>query len=181
MTENPLSAPPEVRYCCRCSGPLTTRPVAGKPRRVCPACGHAHFVEPKLGVGVLVVENGRLLLVKRGMPPEQGKWSLPAGYVDIGEDPAAVAVRETREETGLKVKVDGLIGVYHNPPRQGGAGVFILYRAARLGGALQAADDADEAAFFSLDKLPELAFASTRAAVQRLRDDGLAQKNPLPL
>ena len=180
MTENPLSAPPEVRYCCRCAGPLTTRPVAGKPRRVCPACSHIHFVEPKLGVGVLVVENGRLLLVKRGMPPEKGKWSLPAGYVDIGEDPAEVAVRETREETGLRVSVDGLIDVYHNPPQQGGAGVFILYRAVCLGGTLRAADDADEAAFFGLDELPELAFASTRAAVQRLRGDGPSGQNPLP-
>ena len=61
--------------------------VAEKPRRVCSACGYIHFVEPKIGVGVMVVERGRLLLVRRTMQPERGKWGLPAGYLDAGEEP----------------------------------------------------------------------------------------------
>lgn len=141
--------------------------MAGKPRRACPACGWAHFVEPKVGVGVMVVEDGRLLLVRRAMEPEKGKWSLPAGYLDYGESPVETAVREAREETGLDVRVTGLVDAFHNPPGAG-ASVFLLYRAVRERGEPVAGDDADAAAFFGRDDLPPLAFASTFAAVERL-------------
>jgi ADP-ribose pyrophosphatase YjhB (NUDIX family) len=163
-----LSAPAQVVYCCRCAAAMDTRVIGGKPRRTCPACGYIHFVEPKVGVGVMVVEGAKLLLVQRAMAPEKGKWSLPAGYVDSGEDPAQVAVREALEETGLEVEVSALVDVYYNPPGQGGASIFILYRAQVLGGTLTPGDDALAAAFFALDQLPELAFKSTYDAVRRL-------------
>lgn len=147
---------------------MDTRRVAGKPRRACPACGYVHFVEPKVGVGVLILdEAGKILLVQRAMPPEQGKWSLPAGYVDAGEDPAATAVREALEETHLRVETVGLVDVFHNPPEQGGASIFILYRARLVGGDLHAGDDASQARFFASNELPELAFKSTVEAVRR--------------
>jgi ADP-ribose pyrophosphatase YjhB (NUDIX family) len=147
---------------------MVTREVGGKPRRVCPECRHVHFVEPRVGVGVCVVEAGRILLVQRAFSPEKGKWSLPAGYLDHGEDPERHAVVEVREETGLEVRVTSLMGVFHNPPEQGGATVFILYRGQRLGGDLVPGDDARAAMFFARDALPELAFASTRHAVSLL-------------
>ncbi|MDX1605874.1 MAG: NUDIX hydrolase [Candidatus Competibacterales bacterium] len=164
-------SPEEVRYCCRCATALSMRHVAGRPRPACPACGYIHFNEPKVGVGLLLLDaRGRLLLVRRGVPPAEGLWALPAGFVDGGEDPARAAVRETHEETGLKAEVTGLVDVYHNPPARAGATIFILYRGRITGGRLAAADDALEAGFFEPDALPELAFASTRDAVRRLRD-----------
>ena len=141
-----------------------------RPRRVCPACGYVHFTDPKVGVGVLVVEGGRVLLVRRGVAPERGKWSRPAGFLDQGEDPRATAAREALEEVGLTVAVEELLDVFHNPPGRGGASIFILYRARRLAGEPASGDDADDARFFPLDALPELAFASTRAAIARLRE-----------
>lgn len=129
-----------------------------------------HFVEPKIGVGAMIVEAGRLLLVRRAMEPQKGLWSLPAGYLDAGESPAETAVRETREETGLEVQVTGLVDVFHNPPGAG-ASVFLLYRGERVPGnndAPVAADDADAVGFFARDELPPLAFASTFAAVELL-------------
>ena len=147
---------------------MRTQRVADKPRRVCPSCRYVYFTDPKVGVGVAVVENGRLLLVKRAMNPERGKWSLPAGFVDQGEDPKETAAREALEETGLIVQIEGVLDVFHNPPGSGGASIFILYRVQGTGGELRAGDDADEVVFFGPDDLPELAFESTRAAVRYL-------------
>lgn len=139
-----------------------------KPRRTCRACGFVHFTDPKVGVGVLVVQEGSVLLVRRMMNPERGKWSLPAGFLDHGEDPKETAVREVWEETHLHVTIDALIDVYFNPPTdEGGASVFILYQGHVNGGQLQAGDDADAAAFFAGGALPELAFRSTWEAVAR--------------
>ena len=168
----PWPATPEsFRFCPRCATPLETRLFEGKPRRTCLACGYIRFSEPKVGVGVMVVQEGKILLVQRAMNPERGKWTVPAGYLDYGEDPRQIAAREAEEETHLQVAVTELIDVYYNPESltHGGASIFIMYRATVIGGTLQADDDAAAAAFFPLDHLPELAFASTHDAIHRLR------------
>lgn len=163
-------APDEYAYCPRCATPLETRMVGDKPRRACPSCDFIYFTDPKVGVGVLVTEGDKLLLVRRTMNPERGKWSIPAGFLDRGEDPREVAVREVFEETNLHVVIEDLVDVYYNPPTgQGGASIFILYRGRLLGGEIEAGDDADAAGFFEPDDVPELAFASTRDAIERLR------------
>lgn len=151
------------------------RPAGGKARPACPTCGFIQFMEPKVGVGVMVVEEGQILLVQRAMRPAIGQWTVPAGYLDYGEDPRQVAARETFEETGLVVEVGELVDVYHNPEAaaQGGASLFVLYRARVVGGVLQAGDDAAAAAFFALDHLPPLAFASTYDVIRRLGGQGL--------
>jgi 8-oxo-dGTP diphosphatase len=133
---------------------------------VCSACGQTAFRDPKVGVGAVVHdEQGRLLLVRRGVDPERGRWALPAGYVDADEDPRAAAAREVVEETGLVVEVGRVIDVYAAEGTGGGASFFLAFEARLVGGTLAAADDALDAAFFALDDLPDLAFASTRAAV----------------
>jgi ADP-ribose pyrophosphatase YjhB (NUDIX family) len=163
------SAPEEFVYCPRCATPLVTRPVSDKLRRTCPECGYIYFTDPKVGVGVFVVDDSKVLLVRRRMNPERGKWSIPAGFVDRGEDPRETAVREALEETNLVVEIEELVDVYYNPVTSGpGASIFILYRAQLLEGELRAGDDADAVAFFGLDELPELAFASTFDAIRRL-------------
>ncbi|HSM56324.1 MAG TPA: NUDIX hydrolase [Candidatus Sulfomarinibacteraceae bacterium] len=173
MTEPPPNtAPKDYVYCPRCGAPLETRMVGDKPRRACPECNFIYFTDPKVGVGVLVVKGGKILLVRRTMMPERGKWSIPAGFLDRDEDPEEVAVREAYEETNLRVAIDELLDVYYNEPTgQGGASVFILYRARLLGGELEAGDDADAAGFFGPDELPELAFDSTRDAIRMLQQE----------
>ena len=164
----PNSAPEEIAFCPLCGHPLHTTQRFDKPRRACASCGYVHFTDPKVGVGVLVVEGEKVLLVRRAVEPERGKWSIPAGYLDRGEDPQETAVREAKEETGLKVLIDGLVDVYYNAPDQGGASIFILYNAHILDGELYAGDDADDVGFFDTGDLPELAFASTLAAIRSL-------------
>jgi ADP-ribose pyrophosphatase YjhB (NUDIX family) len=172
------SAPEIVAWCCRCAAAMATREVQGRPRRVCTACGHIHFVEAKVGVGVCVIGEPGLLLVRRRFDPEKGKWSLPAGFLDSGEDPVACAEREVLEETGLVVRVRALLDVFHNPPQAGGATVFVLYRGDVVEGALEAGDDATDAGFFGLDALPALAFPSTHRAVDLLRRGEDAKQEP---
>jgi 8-oxo-dGTP diphosphatase len=165
---NANSAPERIAFCPICGHSLITRLVGDRPRRACPACDYVHYTDPKVGVGALVVEDGKILLVKRIMAPERGKWSIPAGFLDQGEDPQRTAEREVLEETGLRVRVDELLDVYTNPLEQGGASIFILYRADLLDGVLRAGDDAADAAFFAVDELPDLAFTSTHAAIRAL-------------
>ena len=87
------TAPNHIQFCVRCGAPMATRRVGDRPRRACTACDYVHFTDPKVGVGVFVLdEAGRVLLVRRVMNPERGKWSIPAGFLDQGEDPAETAV-----------------------------------------------------------------------------------------
>ncbi len=166
------SAPENIQFCPQCGTLLITRQVSDKPRRACPACGYVHFTDPKVGVGVLLVQDGKILLIQRRAEPERGKWSIPAGYLDAGEDPRVTAVRETAEEAGLEVAIERLVDVFHNPPGQGGASIFLLFAARWVGGEPQAGDDATAVGFFSPDDLPEIAFASTREAIKLLLQDG---------
>jgi len=169
---SPNSAPDHIVYCPRCASKLVTRNVGDKQRRACPSCNYIHFTDPKVGVGVLVIDDGKILLVKRKMKPEQGKWSLPAGFLDYGENPKETAEREVFEETNLRVHIQSLLELYHNPEavENGGASIFILYQAYLKGGEIKAGDDASQAEFFGPDELPEIAFASTRDVINRWQE-----------
>jgi len=171
----PDSAPEQIAYCPRCATPLITRPVGDKARRACPTCDYIHFTDPKVGVGVLIIQDGKILLVKRAMMPERGKWSIPAGFLDHGEEPKSTAEREVREETNLRVEIYALLDVYHNAEAitKGGASIFILYEARVVSGELKAGDDAAAAGFFAPDELPELAFASTKETIRRWQQKSL--------
>jgi 8-oxo-dGTP diphosphatase len=145
---------------------MVTGDVHGVARRHCTACGHIHYVDPKLAVGVAVFRDDRLLLVRRTMQPGRGLWSLPGGYLDVGEDPREAAAREAEEEASVRVRVGDVLDVFANPPEEGGA-VFVLYAATWLAGEPQPGDDADDAGFFARDELPPVAFRSTAHVVER--------------
>ena len=114
---------------------------------------------PLLTVDGVVVENGAVLLIRRRNPPFAGRYALPGGFVDVGETVEAAVVREVREETGLDTTIERLLGVYSDPARDPrGHTVSVTYLLRRLGGTPAGADDADDACFFPLDALPELAF-----------------------
>ena len=103
------------------------------------------------------------MLVRRGVDPAIGKWALPAGFLDAAESPREAARREAVEETGLDVAVGRVIDVYPGEPGSG-VSFFLAFAATIVGGQLMPGDDATEVGFFPLDDLPEIAFASTRAA-----------------
>ncbi len=100
-----------------------------------------------------------VVLIRRGHPPFQGSFALPGGFVDDDETTEQAARREVKEETGLDVRLVGLIGVYSGPGRDPrGSTLSVVYRGQITAGHLRAGDDASEAAVFPCEALPELAF-----------------------
>jgi 8-oxo-dGTP diphosphatase len=137
----------------------------GRQREVCPNCGWIHFADPKVAAAILLEQDGRVLLVRRVNEPFRGMWTLPAGFVDADEDPARAAERECLEETGLTVRAVSVIDVIAGREHPRGADFVIVYRGEVVSGALQAADDADLAEWFTRDQLPSLAFRATVAVL----------------
>lgn len=163
-------SPFDPNFCPRCAAALEPRDEHGTMRPTCPACGFIWYRNPVPAAGVLVVEEGRVLLVRRKYEPRAGQWCIPAGFMEAGETPEQSAVRELREETGLDAVLTGLFGVYagFDDPRV--RAVRILYTATRDGGRLVPGDDALEAEWFPLGALPhDIAFAAHRQALAELR------------
>lgn len=127
---------------------------------------------PILGVGGLVFDEDRILLVKRGAHPAKGAWSIPGGKLRLGEAIADGVARELLEETGLIVEVGELVAVYERLPRPGASGdnahyVVLDYICAATGGLLRAGDDADEVCWYPIRDLGELHLTPGAAAVIR--------------
>jgi 8-oxo-dGTP diphosphatase len=118
---------------------------------------------PTLATDAVLVEEGRVLLVRRGRDPFAGRWALPGGFVEVGETVEEACVRELAEETGLEAEVVDLVGVYSDPDRDPRGHVVSTPCVVRRTEGSEdvepvGADDAAEAAFFDLVDLPEMAF-----------------------
>lgn len=156
----------EFKFCPRCGTPVHPELKFGKLRPVCPGCGWIHFVDPKVAAAVLVVQDDRVLLVRRVNEPFRGLWTLPAGFINGGEDPAEAAARECLEETGLSVRVTRVYDIVSGREHPRGADFVIVYQAEVVGGELRADDDADAVEWFGRDELPPLAFLATQKVLQ---------------
>ena len=126
------------------------------------------FADPKVAVAVLVERQGRILLVERANEPFRGLWTLPAGFVNAGEDPALAASRECLEETGLTITITGLLDIVAGREHPRGSDFVIFYRGTAGPGQATAADDAAAVGWFDRAHLPELAFKSTSHILTRL-------------
>lgn len=126
-----------------------------------------------VGVGAIIIEDGRVLLVKRGHAPLAGEWSIPGGVLELGETVREAAVREAQEETGLAVETSELLGVYDRVVRDDDGRtlyhfVLIDFLCRRVSGQAQAAGDAVEARWFTPAEAGELKLAEDTAEVIRL-------------
>jgi 8-oxo-dGTP diphosphatase len=131
---------------------------------------------PLVGVGAIIIEGGRVLLVKRGHPPLAGEWSIPGGVLEVGETLREAATREAREETGLTVEPFVLLGVYDRLLRDDDERtlyhyVLIDFLCRRKDGELRAADDAQEVRWFTPDEAARLSLAEDTMEVIRLGFD----------
>jgi 8-oxo-dGTP diphosphatase len=156
------------RFCPMCGGPLASRLLRpDEPERlVCEVCGYIFYLDPKVAVGTIIrMPDYRIVLVKRAIEPGYGRWVFPGGYVDRGELVEVAAVREAREESGLEVRIEGLINIYSYPGR---APIVIVYAATAVGGDLCGNDECLEAQLFETERIPwdDLAFRSTGEALK---------------
>ncbi len=153
-------------FCPRCGGKLDLKPM--KPnepdRLVCRSCSFVFYQDPKVAACTVVETEGGVVLLRRTIEPGYGMWTAPGGFVDRFETVPAAAVRETREESGLDVRIVDLLGVYSYEDAEV---VVIFYHAEVVGGTLGAGDECSEAAVFPESSVPwkDIAFRSTRDAL----------------
>ena len=162
-------SPQSIRFCPLCGGTLERRPVPpeGKREMVCAGCSFIFYLNHKVVGATIPEDEGRILLTRRTIQPSRGKWTFPGGFVDWGEAVEAAAVRETWEETGLKVDLGGLLGVYSY---EGTPIVIVVYKARVTGGQIATCSENDRVEWVEPAEIPwaELAFPSTEAALRDL-------------
>lgn len=115
---------------------------------------------PLLTADTVIVHDGSLVLIKRKNPPFKGCWALPGGFVEYGETVESAAKREAKEETGLDVELDSIVGVYSDPERDPrGHIVTVCYTAHRTGGSLFADTDASDVKYVKINEVLNLDLA----------------------
>lgn len=159
--------PDEYRFCPKCGGELELKRLReNEPERlVCRRCRFVFFLNPKVAAGTLFHVEGNLVLLKRAIEPAYGKWVFPGGFVDRGETLIEAAIRETREEANVDVRVHDLIDVFSY---SGSPVVVVVYAAEIVSGEPSACDESLDLEAFAPSKIPweELAFPSTRDAIR---------------
>ncbi|MGE3171624.1 MAG: NUDIX domain-containing protein [Planctomycetota bacterium] len=163
-----------MRFCCECGGALEQRVPDGddRTRHVCRACGRVHYRNPQVVVGCLVERGDHVLLCRRAIEPGRGRWTIPAGYLELGEGMLQGARRETREEAGAAVEIVAP-HCYLDLPHIGQTHAVFRARATT---APHAGHESLEVAFFAWGALPwtELAFPAVHFALHLRQQDRAA-------
>jgi ADP-ribose pyrophosphatase YjhB (NUDIX family) len=165
-----------LNFCAKCGSELTFGAVDGEDRHrsSCPSCGHISYVNPRLVVTALpVTDEGRLVLLRRGIEPGKGSWAQPGGFLEVDETVTEAAVRETREETGLEIRPGEIVGLY---TRLEAAVVVLVFEAQVIGGTPGPTAEALEIEAFRPEAIPwsGLAFKTTYWALV----DWLERRHP---
>jgi len=165
-------APRAQKFCSVCGTALTRRipPEDNRVRDVCDQCGAIHYQNPRNVVGVVPVYVDRILLCRRAIEPRFGKWTLPAGFMELGETTAQGAMRETQEEAGAQIELGPLYTVIDVPQAEQ---VPCFYRATVTCVALYPGPESIEAAFFRLEDIPwnELSFRTVSTTLRHYVED----------
>jgi len=158
-----------IRHCRECGAAVAYRvPDDGdtRERAVCPACGTIHYENPLNVVGTVPVLGERVLLCKRNIEPRWGKWTLPAGFMELEETTAQGALRETDEEAGAQIALGPLFSLI-SVPRVGQ--VHLFYLATLLSEQFHPGHETIEARLFTEAEIPwdEIAFRTVRVTLER--------------
>jgi ADP-ribose pyrophosphatase YjhB (NUDIX family) len=161
-----------IKHCKACGGeaPYSIPPDDNRERAICKVCGTIHYENPLNVVGTVPAWNDKVLLCRRNIEPRHGFWTLPAGFMELGETTAEGALRETVEEAGARIDLQGLFTVL-NVVRVGQ--VHLFYRAALRDTDFAPGPETIEAQLFREDEIPwdELAFRTVRETLLRYFED----------
>jgi ADP-ribose pyrophosphatase YjhB (NUDIX family) len=161
-----------MNFCSRCAA--QTRSIIpandNRLRHVCTECGEIHYENPKLVVGTVAYFNDKVLLCRRAIEPRSGKWTLPAGFMELNETTQEGALRETLEEAGAKVRPIKLMAVYDVVVANQ---VHLFYLAEMASESLDPGEESLEARLFYEHEIPwdEIAFRSVEAALRHFLKD----------
>lgn len=162
-----------IKHCRNCGIAVVYRiPDDGdtKERAICPACATVHYENPLNVVGTVPYWGDKILLCKRNIEPRFGKWTLPAGFLELGETTAQGAARETHEEAGAQIELEGLFTLI-NVARVGQ--VHMFYRARLLSDQFDPGFETIEAQLYAEDEIPwdEIAFRTVKETLERFFAD----------
>ena len=156
-----------MRFCSQCGATLSVRVPAGDnlPRHVCDACDTIHYLNPKIVAGCILEWQDRILLCRRAIEPRYGLWTLPAGFMELGETTAQGAARETREESGASFDMGPLFAVMNVPAA---SQVHLFYLCTLQHDQFDPGIETQEARLFAEDEIPweELSFLTVQHALQ---------------
>lgn len=165
-------APRRQRYCSQCGTPVVRRMPDGdtRVRDLCDNCGAIHYQNPRVVVGAIPVWEGRILLCRRAIEPRYNTWTLPAGFMELGETTAQGAERETLEEAGARIQVGRLFTVIEVPQVEQ---VHMYFLAEALGPELAPGPESLEARYYDEADIPwdDLSFRTVSTTLQHFLED----------
>lgn len=168
-------APRTQHFCSQCGHALHREipPDDNRLRDVCGHCGAVHYQNPRNVVGVVPIWKDQVVLCRRAIEPRSGKWTLPAGFMELGETSEQGAARENQEESGVPIRLGSLLTVIDVPSVNQ---VHLYYLADVLAPRLDPGPESLEAAFFDLTDIPwdELAFRTVSTTLQHYLEDRLS-------
>jgi ADP-ribose pyrophosphatase YjhB (NUDIX family) len=160
-----------MKYCSSCGGRISRMVPDGdsRERAVCDDCHTIHYQNPLIVVGCVVESEGKVLLCKRSIEPRYGYWTVPAGFMELGETMAGGAARETMEEACARVEISHQFAAVDVP----GAGQVHIFFCGKLLGDYGVGEESLDARLFSEDEIPwdDLAFQSGRFALEKYFED----------
>jgi len=169
-----------MNFCSLCGQPVVIMipPDDDRMRHVCTACNAVHYLNPKVVAGCIPVHEDRILLCKRAIEPRAGFWTLPAGFMELGETSLEAAVRETLEEAKARVQVHDLYAVFNLPHVNQ---VYLMFRSVLLDLDFAPGRESTEVRLFKESEIPwqDLAFATIRQTLQFYFEDKRNGRFPL--
>jgi 8-oxo-dGTP diphosphatase len=159
----------KVRFCPRCGG-RTKKIIVGETKRdTCPSCREIFYDNPLSAVAVVAEKDGRVLFIKRNVQPAKGMWALPGGFIEQGESVEKAAIREFREETGLKAKKAEIIKVVTTHTMYFKTLIIFGLKVTGFTGKMHAGDDACDVKWYNIDKIPGITFPAHKLFVRKVK------------
>ncbi len=161
---------PKFNYCPLCAAELVDSWIEDRMRQRCPRCKYVNYLNPIPTTAAIAERDGKILLVKRGMEPGKGLWTLPGGFLEADESPEAGCLRELEEETGLTGTSLSLTGAYHEYSHMYGDILNLFYHVSLNEGIPIAGDDADDVRLVPVEEVGDLGFRCFNLAFAQFKE-----------